>query len=108
MTTMALTQSETRTVTATDVREVAAAISQEIIALYEFYGKRFPYNIGKIRNDIGLLLLFDMTDRIVIEFYELVNNQKVEKLSYTYRPASAPEVVNSPPGDFPRFQISPG
>lgn len=107
MTTMVNTKSDTRTVTATDVREVAAAISKEIIALYEFYGRRFPYSVGKTRNDIGLLLLFDMTDRIVVEFYEMLNNQKVERLSYTYRPEPDPEAIDSPPGEFPRFEIDP-
>ena len=52
MTTIVNTKSDTRIVTATDVREVAAAISKEIIALYEFYARRFPYNVGKIRNYI--------------------------------------------------------
>jgi hypothetical protein len=107
MSTMAQTKAETHTVTATDIREVAAAISKEIIALYEFYGRRFPYNVGKTRNDIGLLLLFAMTDRIVVEFYEMVDNQKVERLSYTYRPEADPEAVDSPPGEFPRYEIDP-
>jgi hypothetical protein len=107
MTTMAQTKADTYTVAATDVREVAAAIHQELIALYDFYARRFPYNVGKIRNDIGLLLLFGMTAKIVCEFYEMLNNQKVERLSYTYRPEADPEAVNSPPGEFPRYEIDP-
>jgi hypothetical protein len=34
---------EAQTVAGTDVREVAAAIWEEIIALYDFYGRHFPY-----------------------------------------------------------------
>jgi hypothetical protein len=107
MTQMALTKTKPITVSATDIRVVAAGIFQEIIALYDFYQRAFPYNIGKTRNDIGLLLLFEMTDRLVVEFYEMRNGEKVERLSYTYRPEVDPDAPDSPPGEFPRFDIEP-
>jgi hypothetical protein len=97
----------TRVASATDVLNVATAISEAIQMLYEFYRQRFPYDKGKLIKDIGLLLLFDMTAKIVFEFFEMLNGQKVEKLSYTYLSESDPEAVNSQPGDFPRFEILP-
>jgi hypothetical protein len=107
MTTTAMTTQKTHTVTTTDVRDVAAAISQEIIAHYEFYKRRCPYTIGKLRNDIGLLLLYGMSERIAFELYELVNGEKIERLSYSYCPVGDPDAGDSPPSEFPRFDFDP-
>jgi hypothetical protein len=109
MTTISMLKTETvtRTATAEDVRDVATAIVQEILALSEFYGKNFPYALGRLIKDIGLLLLFDMTAKIAFEFFEMVNGQRVERLSYAYLPKSVPGAVNSEPGDFPRREILP-
>jgi hypothetical protein len=108
MNTQAIVKTESRAETrASDVLAVATAISEELIALHDFYGKHFPYDKGKLIKDLGLLLLFGMTGKIVFEFFEIIGNQKVEKLSYAYLPESVPEAVNSQPGDFPRHEILP-
>lgn len=58
MTTM--TRVETMTITGADVREVATAIWEEVIALYNFYGRNFPYNLQTLSRDIAQILLWDM------------------------------------------------
>jgi hypothetical protein len=107
MTTMTKQETIVKSVAGTDVRNVAAEISEDLIALHDLYGRHFPYNKGKIRNDIGLLLLFGMTDRIVMEFYEMKDGQKIERLSYTYRPESNSEEVTNPSDDLPLYAIEP-
>jgi hypothetical protein len=109
MTTMTTqqTQAFVFAVTGTDVRDVAANCWQEIIDIHNFYGRDFPYDKQKLRNDIGQLLLWDMTDAISVQFFELVNGEKVERLSYNYLPVTDPQAVNSPPGEYPRYTISP-
>jgi hypothetical protein len=91
----------------TNVLEIATAMAEEIIAIGDWYGRRFPYDKGKLIRDIGVLLMYGMSDRIAIEFFIMVNNEKVEKLSYTYFPGSDTAEVNGTPGEFPRYAIEP-
>jgi hypothetical protein len=100
-----MTRAETQTVTGTDVRQVAEAIWQEVLAIYDFYGRRFPYDKPQLRSDLGQILLWDMCDAIKVEFYENQKDQKVERLSYEFLPLSDPGAVQEAPGTFPRFQI---
>jgi hypothetical protein len=107
MTTISKEKTKTETASASNVLDVATSIAQEILLLHDFYAKRFPYEKGKLIKDIGLLLLFDMTAKICFEFYEMIDNKKVERLSYSYIPKSVPGAVNSAPDDFPRREIQP-
>ena len=104
MTTM--TRVETQTITGTDIREVAAAIWDEVIALYNFYGRNFPYNMQTLKRDLAQILLWDMCEKVAVQFFELVNGEKVERLSYEFLPLSDPEAEHSAPGDFPSYEIS--
>jgi len=105
MSTITTTKTETRTVTGTDVRQVADSTWQEITSIYDVYGKHFPYDRQQLRHDIGQLLLWDMTDRIRVQFYDA---DKVERLSYEFVPHADPGAVHSPPGTFPRHEIPVG
>lgn len=105
MSTMTKSKTTTRTVTGTNVLEVAESIRQEIISLYDFYGRHFPYDMAKLRNDIGQILLWDMCDSLKVQFYD---GEKIERLSYEFIPRADPEAVHTPPGEFPRFAIPEG
>jgi hypothetical protein len=108
MATLTTTKTETRTVTGANVREVAGSTWQEVIAIGEFYGRHFPYDMAKLRNDLGQILLWDMAEKIVVQFYEISGSERIERLSYEFVPlAAGPQAVQSPPGEFPRFEISP-
>ena len=82
---------ETQTVAGTDVREVAGAIWQEIIEIYALYARRFPYEKQRLRGDLAQMLLWDMADKVIVQFYD---SQKVERLSYEYTPLSDPAAVH--------------
>src|SRR5712691_3460127 len=105
MSTMTKSQTTSITVAGTDVREVAGSIWQQVRAIEEYYGRHFPYDMQKLRGDIGQILLWDMTDEIMVQFYD---SEKVERLKYGFVPRADPGAVNSPPGEFPRFEIAPG
>jgi hypothetical protein len=105
MGTMIKDQTQAIVVAGTDVRNVAANLWKEIIDIHRYYGRNFPYDKLKLQNDIGLLLLWDMTDQISVQFFALVNGEKVERLSYNYLPFTDTKAVNSPPGEYPRFAI---
>ena len=101
-----ITRVETTTITGADVREVAAAIWEEVMALYNFYGRNFPYNMQTLKRDLAQILLWDMCEKISVQFYELVNDEKVERLSYEFLPLSDPEAAHDAPGNFPSYEIS--
>ena len=109
MTTTAVqTQTETITITGTDIRIVASNCKKEIKHIHNFYGRDFPYDEQKLSNDIGLMLMYDVTDQISVQFFELVIGQRIERLSYNYLPHVDPQANNSQPGDYPRYTIDPG
>jgi hypothetical protein len=97
-------QTINRTITGQNVLEVATAIWKEIQAIYEWAGRRFPYNLPKLRTDIGQILLWDVASMIVIQFY---TPDMVEKLSYEFVPGADANAVHSEPGTFPRFELDP-
>jgi hypothetical protein len=99
-----VTRSQIKTVTGTDVREGADAIWTDVLAIYDCYGRRFPYDKKQLRNDLGQMLLWDMADAIKVEFFD---DHRVERLSYEFLPLADPAAVHEPPGSFPRFEIRP-
>jgi hypothetical protein len=107
MGTIVKVQSQVIEITGTDVRTVAENCFEEITDIHHFYGRNFPYDKQKLRNDIGQLLLWDMTDQISVQFFELLNGQRIERLSYNYIPRTDSQAVQSPPGEYPRYTISP-
>jgi hypothetical protein len=102
---LATTRVVINTINGADVREVAAAIWQAVIALYKFYGQNFPYNQEKLKRDLAQILLWDMTEKICVQFYEMKKGKKVERLSYEFRPLSDPAAVHKDPGSFPTYKI---
>jgi hypothetical protein len=100
-----MTRVETKTITGTDVREVADCIWQEVLALYEFYGRNFPYHKQKLRGDLGQIMLWGMADAFKVQFYEDAEGKRNEKLSYEFVLRADPGAVHTPPGNFPRFQL---
>ena len=97
-------QTTSKTISGQNVQEVATNIWQEIQAIYEWIGERFPYNLPKLRADLGQILLWDMASKIVVQFHTPDN---VEKLSYEFVPGAAPDAVHSEPGTFPRYALEP-
>jgi hypothetical protein len=100
-------QTQTIPITGTDVRDVAAKLWEEIIDIYHFYGRNFPYDKPKLRNDIGQILLWGMSDQLSLQFFELLNGKRIERLSYNYIPCATAQGGNSPPGEYPRYSIQP-
>jgi hypothetical protein len=100
-------QTQTIPITGTDVRDVAANLWGEIIDIYHFYGRNFPYDKPKLRNDIGQILLWGMSDQLSLQFFELLNGKRIERLSYNYIPCATAQEGNSPPGEYPRYSIQP-
>jgi hypothetical protein len=102
------TQSQTinKTILGQNVLDTATNIWQEIQAIYVWAGQRFPYNVPKLRTDLGQILLWDwdMASMIVIQFY---SPDMVEKLSYEFVPGVAPDAEHSEPGTFPRYALDP-
>ena len=107
MSTMTTTKIETRTVTGTNVLEVANAMWTEIQSIYQVYGKRFPYNPELLRGDLGQILLWEMCEHITVQFFEVSGDKRIERLSYSFVPSPDAGAHESPPGEFPRFEISP-
>lgn len=103
MTTM--TRVIAKSITGTDIRQVADAIWEAVIALYSFYGRNFPYNMQSLKRDLAQILLWDMAKKISVQFYEIVNDEKVERLSYEFLPLSDPEAEHSDPASFPSYDI---
>jgi hypothetical protein len=98
------TRAQTQTVSGVDVRKVAEDMWQEIVAVYDVYGRYFPYDKQELRRDLGLIMLWDMAEKIRVQFYD---NDKVLRLSYEFLPLADPGAVHSPVGEFPRYEISP-
>jgi hypothetical protein len=96
------TMTKNETVTGVNVRELAGAINEEIEAIYAANIRTFPYNKERLRNDIGLILLYDMADSIKVEFYD---NEQTERVSYAFVPGADPAAAITPPGQFPRRDI---
>jgi hypothetical protein len=94
-------------ITGTDVRDVAANLWEEILDIYHFYARNFPYDKQKLRNDIGQILLWGMSDQLSLQFFELLNGKRIERLSYNYLPCTTAQGGNSPPGEYPRYSIHP-
>jgi hypothetical protein len=107
MGTLTKAQTQTISITGTDVREVADNCWEEIIDIHKTNGRAFPYDKQKLRTDLGQLLLWDMTDQVSVQFYEQVNGENVERLSYNYLPQTDPQAVSTQPGQYPRYTTSP-
>lgn len=99
------TINESKTINGQNVLDVATAIWQAVQAIYAWAGRRFPYNLPKLRTDLGQILLWGMADMITVQFY--TPEDMVEKLSYEFVPGEAPTAVQSEPGDFPRHALDP-
>jgi hypothetical protein len=103
-----MTRVETTTITGADVRQVGDCIWEEVTALWNHYGRYVPYDKQKLRTDLGQIILWGMAAKFAVQFYDMVNGQRVEKLSYEFVLEADPQAVHSSPGAFPRFQIPEG
>ena len=99
-----MTKSQTISITGNNVREVANCIWEQVGFIEKHYGIKLPTDKQKLRNDLGQMLLWGMTDEIKLQFYD---SEKNERLKYGFVPNADPTAVHTPPGEFPRFEISP-